>query len=79
MLVKEGKGFKKKKDLTKKKKRKSEKIMKVFNGSNNFDAQIGFNNFSLLNQTNVEYQEYQKPPSEKYVSMTAFIHYDKIL
>ena len=50
--------------------------MKVFNGSNNFDAQIGFNNFSLLNQTNVEYQ---KPPSEKYVSMTAFIRYDKIL
>ena len=76
MLVKEGKGFKEKKDLTKKKKRKSEKIMKVFNGSNNFDAQIGFNNFSLLNQTNVEYQ---KPPSEKYVSMTAFIRYDKIL
>ena len=76
MLVKEGKGFKKKKDLTKKKKRKSEKIMKVFNGSNNFDAQIGFHNFSLLNQTNVEYQ---KPPSEKYVSMTAFIRYDKIL
>ena len=76
MLVKEGKGFKKKKDLTKKKKRKSEKIMKVFNGSNNFDAQIGFNNFSLLNQTNVEYQ---KPPSEKYVSMTAFIRYNKIL
>ena len=74
MLVKEGKGFKKKKDLTKK--RKSEKIMKVFNGSNNFDAQIGFNNFSLLNQTNVEYQ---KPPSEKYVSMTAFIRYHKIL
>ena len=74
MLVKEGKGFKTKKDLTKKRKR--EKIMKVFNGSNNFDAQIGFNNFSLLNQTNVEYQ---KPPSEKYVSMTAFIRYDKIL
>ena len=77
MLVKEGKGFKTKKDLTKKRKR--EKIMKVFNGSNNFDAQIGFNNFSLLNQTYVEYQEYQKPPSEKYVSITAFIRYDKIL